>query len=573
MANINYDINRKNISEYPNSFKRQDAFPLENYEIFKTLADAFNYAKDNPVAYIGQTIKVVNGGTDNGIYQIIEPKDKSGENAEHYLLKIATEEDVAALTGIDEGLREDIESLNDTVSGHAASIEALSEIIGGETTGEDNTLSSRISTLETENTTQSTQIQTLDDYTTEGKSLTLTYDNGNENITNNWKQGWIRILNSVRVATGSIDIGMVVGRALTPQSYQKISLTYGGHVKQNTSLTESSFDWPLIIQKINKYSAEKDADTTKITKIRIGYPKQNKSYYSSTSLYGATTSSATSYPLFPLTKGKGTGHNTLDNPINCYVDIYIGKPKSEEGNAFGTERKNYFQFQMNYNGYAYNRGASPIISLDQALNGPVKRGLEKEVLNEDEKEYLDLTGADLNNNYSFTEEFQKVLNDTTTNNNWLNYGIHGEVLEFVEYDLENKIIIYPDTSEAVLEEYALKSEIPSQLNLDETSINTNDDNKIQISGFNDANENAVPHVKVDSDGNKTLEWKVVESGGIETDTNTTYNLLDKSDSTKIEFTLQGSDKSLDSIDLTNNIQTLIKSYLEASSITYQGKFD
>lgn len=67
---INIDTSTiKNITEYPNSFKRQGAFPLERYSIFNTLADAEAYAKSNPIAYVGQIITVVDaGGT--SIYKI-----------------------------------------------------------------------------------------------------------------------------------------------------------------------------------------------------------------------------------------------------------------------------------------------------------------------------------------------------------------------------------------------------------------------------------------------------------------------------------------------------------------------
>lgn len=47
-----------NLTEYPNSFKRQGAFPLEAYSIFYTKAEADTYAASNPLAYVGQTIAV-----------------------------------------------------------------------------------------------------------------------------------------------------------------------------------------------------------------------------------------------------------------------------------------------------------------------------------------------------------------------------------------------------------------------------------------------------------------------------------------------------------------------------------
>lgn len=58
-----------NLTEYPNSFKRQGAFPLEAYSIFyatetqTALEVAKDYAANNPIAYVGQTIAVVEGST------------------------------------------------------------------------------------------------------------------------------------------------------------------------------------------------------------------------------------------------------------------------------------------------------------------------------------------------------------------------------------------------------------------------------------------------------------------------------------------------------------------------------
>ena len=48
-----------NITEYPNSFKRQGAFPLERYSVFYSLNDAQDYAKENSLAYVGQYLVVV----------------------------------------------------------------------------------------------------------------------------------------------------------------------------------------------------------------------------------------------------------------------------------------------------------------------------------------------------------------------------------------------------------------------------------------------------------------------------------------------------------------------------------
>lgn len=61
---INIDTSTiKNITEYPNSFKRQGAFPLERFSIFNTYDDAVDYAQNNPIAYVGQPLVVVTTGS------------------------------------------------------------------------------------------------------------------------------------------------------------------------------------------------------------------------------------------------------------------------------------------------------------------------------------------------------------------------------------------------------------------------------------------------------------------------------------------------------------------------------
>ena len=60
-----------NLTEYPNSFKRQGCFPLEAYSVFYATADktafeaAQDYATNNGIAYVGQTLAVVTTKTDD----------------------------------------------------------------------------------------------------------------------------------------------------------------------------------------------------------------------------------------------------------------------------------------------------------------------------------------------------------------------------------------------------------------------------------------------------------------------------------------------------------------------------
>ena len=58
MAIIFNPTSLNRITEYPNSFERQGAFPLERYSIFNSIEEAERYSRENPVAYVGQIIVV-----------------------------------------------------------------------------------------------------------------------------------------------------------------------------------------------------------------------------------------------------------------------------------------------------------------------------------------------------------------------------------------------------------------------------------------------------------------------------------------------------------------------------------
>ena len=68
-------INPTNLTEYPNAFKRQGAFPLEAYSLFNTIKAAQDYAKESPLSYVGQIITIV-GDTGVKTYVIA---DKNGK--------------------------------------------------------------------------------------------------------------------------------------------------------------------------------------------------------------------------------------------------------------------------------------------------------------------------------------------------------------------------------------------------------------------------------------------------------------------------------------------------------------
>lgn len=63
-------------TEYPNQFKRQDAFSLDKSCKYKTYAEALTYAKTSPIAYNLQMV----GVDETDTLYILLPSDVSGEN-------------------------------------------------------------------------------------------------------------------------------------------------------------------------------------------------------------------------------------------------------------------------------------------------------------------------------------------------------------------------------------------------------------------------------------------------------------------------------------------------------------
>ena len=143
MAVLNYALPDK-LTEYPNSFKRQGAFPLERYSVFYAIAEdtekgvqassayqeALNYARNNPVAYIGQVISVVTV-TDNvasvDVYKIVNKL--SGTNIVADLELVGDAEAITAANAAIAGLTTRIQAAE-------SSITALQEIVNGRGEGE-----------------------------------------------------------------------------------------------------------------------------------------------------------------------------------------------------------------------------------------------------------------------------------------------------------------------------------------------------------------------------------------------------------------------------------------------------
>lgn len=118
-----------NLTEYPNSFKRLDPFPLEAYEIFYSMADAKEYAKNNPLAYVGQTIKVFNGNSVDSYLIIAEDGSlySEKENRETYdqrITGLSTPSIPSDYADSNTNLRKD---LNDSVGRLDGRIDTLSE--------------------------------------------------------------------------------------------------------------------------------------------------------------------------------------------------------------------------------------------------------------------------------------------------------------------------------------------------------------------------------------------------------------------------------------------------------------
>jgi hypothetical protein len=71
-----------NLTEYPNAFKRQGAFPLEAYSVFASVAEAETYAQTNPLAYVGQVIAVTYKTT-----EIVGEETVTTEHARLYIIR------------------------------------------------------------------------------------------------------------------------------------------------------------------------------------------------------------------------------------------------------------------------------------------------------------------------------------------------------------------------------------------------------------------------------------------------------------------------------------------------------
>ena len=129
------------------------------------------------------------------------------------------------------------------------------------------------------------------------------------------QSGWRRILNIIRDSCGSVYLSLALGAPTATNKDNRLLIENGGSIQTvgfdfnafvkyfNDTTKEGS---PEVIQKFNKIfgTDERAKYQSRISKIRIGYPKYGTSFDSKDN-------------------NKPTGVDNKYNPINCYVDIYM----------------------------------------------------------------------------------------------------------------------------------------------------------------------------------------------------------------------------------------------------------
>ena len=90
--------------EFPLSFLRQYAGPLEASSVFSTLAELNTYIASNPTAYAGQVVSVSNG-SDSGIYVISQNIDAviKQASANNTYTKTEVDDKVAQVNAVPNG--------------------------------------------------------------------------------------------------------------------------------------------------------------------------------------------------------------------------------------------------------------------------------------------------------------------------------------------------------------------------------------------------------------------------------------------------------------------------------------
>lgn len=115
--------------ELPLGISRQVGAPIERFEVFYDIEDAKTYAKDNPLAYVGQTIKIVS--EDLKTVTVYNIGFDGSLNEAQAKVETATEEDITAIINkylLGQGTEIPAEKLNKVITGVAIKLMS-SEIV------------------------------------------------------------------------------------------------------------------------------------------------------------------------------------------------------------------------------------------------------------------------------------------------------------------------------------------------------------------------------------------------------------------------------------------------------------
>ena len=109
----------------PLNMRRANPDPLDNSSVWASYAEALEYAKNDPVAYVGQLITVVTAPTEEGVkeHTVDVYKIELDENGEGTLVKVGSSEEVAELDA-------DVQKLIVDVANAVTNISTLTTTIG-----------------------------------------------------------------------------------------------------------------------------------------------------------------------------------------------------------------------------------------------------------------------------------------------------------------------------------------------------------------------------------------------------------------------------------------------------------
>ena len=168
--------------------------------------------------------------------------------------------------------------------------------------------------------------------------------------------GWYRILNLIRASNGTVTIGFgQSNRPLTNEgcgrSSQALAFDFTGYVwypGQDKNNIAEDIGKPEFLLKYNNLFGDPNAmekGMAQITKVRLGYPDVAADDWKN-------------------------GGEQFDNPVNCFLDVYIDFPNPTVATDDGPE-----QININYTGYANSHKTSLIESCTKVAED-AKGGLE-----------------------------------------------------------------------------------------------------------------------------------------------------------------------------------------------------